>query len=128
MLERENILEIENLEVDTFSSIMLNDFKEQLDKYDGIQFIAENKAQREGEKCTLTLAVNFALSVAAGVVSGLLIELCKSVYSRHAHPKGYRWKFKIKMDKGYSKAIVYKDLGVVVVDIQKIESEKLPEG
>lgn len=122
MLEKEGTLEVRNIEIDGFSSIMLDDFKEHFMHYDGIRFIAAEKPQREGEKCELTLLVSFAISLSAGVASGIIIELLKNVYTHHVHPKDYKWKLFLKSDK-CSKIIVYKEDGVILVDIQDVNQK-----
>lgn len=122
MLEQESTLSVENCKIDTYSSIMLDDLKKQLGHYDGIHLVKEGKSQKGGEKCALTMMVEFALSVGAGIVSGVLLELLKSVYSHHVHPKGYKWELLITT-KECSKIVVYKDNGVVLVDIQEASPE-----
>ena len=117
MTEKGAAIEVRNLEVDTYASIMLNDFKEQFVSYDGVRFLSEKKLQREGEKCDLTWLINFALSIGAGVISGVIIELLKGVYAHHLHPQNYQWQLCVKLDRCL-KITVYKKDGVISVDIQ----------
>lgn len=117
MTKKEVTIEVRNLEVDTYASIMLNDFKEQFVSFDGVRFLSGKKLQRKGEKCDLAWLANFGISVGAGVISGIIIELAKSVYAHHLHPKDYRWELYVKSDRCL-KITVYKKDGVILVDVQ----------
>lgn len=122
MLEQKSALVVENCKIDSYSSIMLDDLNKQLSHYEGVYLVREEKSKKDGEKCALTMIVEFAISVGASVVSGALLELLKSVYAHHVHPKEYKWELLVTT-KECLKIVVYKDKGVVLVDIQEASPE-----
>ncbi len=124
-METKEVLRIQNLNEDIISSGMLDDFKTQFSRYEGVQFIEEEHITRDNEKGIVFSAVSFLLNVAAGVASGLIIEFLKNVYTRHKKPEEYEWEVAIELDSGSEKVIykviIYKENGMVAV--QKVGAE-----
>lgn len=126
MVGNKDIIKIQNLVVDSYASVMLDDLKKQLNSCTDIELIQEDKAIHDGEKCDLTLALNFAISVASSVISGIILDYLKSIFARNKHPKDYQWELLIYLD-GCSKVTIQQEQGVVLVDFEKVTSEQLTE-
>lgn len=129
MMKTREILKIQNLNNDIVSSNMLDDFKTQFSRREGIQLVDEEHMSPEGEKGFLSSAVSFLINIAINTISGLIVEYLKNVYARHKKPEAYEWNVAIERDNGLEKVtyqvIVCQTDGVITV--RKIGTRTLSE-